>query len=332
MNILITGNAGLIGSNLSRWIRNNVPEAYVYGCDDFSGGYNDNVGNIEKQYYCDVCSDNLEQIFKDQPIDYVFHCAAYAAEGLSPFIRKFNYHNNLIGTTNVINNCIKFEVRKMIFFSSIAVYGHGVNDVFDENDICLPNDPYGVAKLASEQDLKIAGEQHGLDWTIIRAHNVYGPNQNIWDKYRNVIGIFMFQKLNNLPLTVFGDGEQTRQFSYIEDILEPLWNTIRFPSTSKQVINLGGIDAYSINEVLTIIQDVFGKSEVQYLEKRHEVTHASTTYKKSMDLLQFRSKTNLKTGISKMWEWAQRQPNRPQYIWPKYEIDKGMYKSWQIVK
>ena len=149
----------------------------------------------------------LANIFKNSKPDYVFHFAAYAAEGLSPFIRTYNYDNNLKATAAIVNECIKHDVKRLVFTSTLAVYGYGYGGIFDEKQTPKPIDPYGVAKYACEMDIQIAGEQHGLDWCIIRPHNVYGIKQNIWDKYRNVLGIWMYQHLNGEPMTIFGDGE-----------------------------------------------------------------------------------------------------------------------------
>ena len=210
----------------------------------------------------------------------------------------------------------------------MAVYGVGTPP-FDENDLLNPIDPYGVAKFACEMDIQIAGEQHGLDWCIIRPHNVYGAKQNIWDKYRNVLGIWMFQTLNNQPMTIFGDGNQTRAFSYIDDILEPLWISAVSEKTSKQIINLGGTKEYTINEANKILQNVTGNNNTLYLESRHEVKNAHPTWQKSVDLLNYKDTHTLEEGLLKMWEWAKSQPSRPQYKWSEYEINKGIYSFWK---
>jgi UDP-glucose 4-epimerase len=178
-------------------------------------------------------------------------------------------------------------------------------------------------------DIQIAGEQHGLDWCIIRPHNVYGLNQNIWDKYRNVLGIWMYQHLNGEPMTIFGDGFQTRAFSYIDDIVKPLWDSAIRPEASNQIINLGGIQSYNIRESNAVLRNVIGSGEIVYKEGRHEVKHSIPTYQKSVDLLGFEHKTHLHDGLTKMWEWAQKQPKRERFVWPSYEIDNGIYSFWK---
>ena len=221
------------------------------------------------------------------------------------------------------------DIKRLIFTSTMAVYGHGYDDIFNEDQQQSPIDPYGVAKYACEMDIQIAGEQHGLDWCIIRPHNFYGKNQNIWDKYRNVLGIWMYQYLNNMPMTIFGDGEQVRAFSYIDDSLEPLWNAAVLPKASNEIINLGGIKEYSIKESLETLIEVMGGGEITHLEPRHEVKHAVPTWEKSVNILGFEYKTNLKEGLSQMWEWAKLQPMRDRFIWSNYEVEKGIYSFWK---
>ncbi len=331
MKVLITGVAGLLGSRLADWIVENKPEVEIYGIDDLSGGYveniNDDVYFLKKNLVTDESS--IKNIFKEQQFDYVFHFAAYAAEGLSPFIRTYNYDNNLRATALIVNECIKNNVKRLVFTSTLAVYGHQDGNIFDEDAIPKPIDPYGVAKYGCEMDIQIAGEQHGLDWCIIRPHNVYGVKQNIWDKYRNVLGIWMFQHLNGEPMTIFGDGEQTRAFSFIDDSIEPLWNSAVKEEASKQIINLGGTKEISINEASETLMEVIGDGERVYLEERHEVKHSIPTYQKSIDILGFEHKTDLKEGLTKMWEWAKQQPMRERFVWPFYELDKGIYSYWK---
>jgi len=327
--VLITGVAGLLGSRLADWIIENHPDVKVVGIDDLSGGYKENIHPKVDFWQMNLVEHPIENCFEVNKFDYVFHFAAYAAEGLSPFIRAYNYDNNLKATTRIINECIKNDVKRLVFTSTLAVYGHGYGGVFDEKQQQAPIDPYGVAKYACEMDIQIAGEQHGLDWTIVRPHNVYGVKQNIWDKYRNVLGIWMYQHLNGEPMTIFGDGEQTRAFSFIDDSLQPLWNSAIRPEASKQIINLGGIEEVSIKDAANILQEVIGGGDVAYLEGRHEVKHSIPTYQKSIDLLGFEYKTDMKSGLTQMWGWAQKQPMRERFVWPSYELDKGIYSYWE---
>ena len=327
--VLITGVAGLLGSRLADWIIETQPGVEVVGIDDLSGGYEENINPKVEFWRMNLVEHPIENCFEVHNFDYVFHFAAYAAEGLSPFIRQYNYENNLVATARIINNCIKYNVKRLVFTSTLAVYGHGNYGVFDETQVPKPIDPYGVAKYGCEMDIQIANEQHGLDYCIIRPHNVYGIKQNIWDKYRNVLGIWMYQHMNGEPMTIFGDGTQTRAFSYIDDSLKSLWNAAVLPQASKQIINLGGIEEYSINHACEVLRDVIGGGEVTYKEARHEVKHSIPTYQKSIDILGFEHKTSLKDGLNEMWKWVQQQPTRDRFVWPKYELDKGIYSFWK---
>ena len=326
--ILITGVAGLIGSRVAKWILMNKPNYQVIGIDNLSGGYEDHIDNKVIFYKADLATDDLNRIFSLHEVEYVYHFAAYAAEGLSPFIRKFNYTNNVVATANVINACITHKVKRLVFTSSMAVYGNG-NPPFDEDDQPKPIDPYGIAKFACEMDIQVAGEQHGLDWCIIRPHNVYGVNQNIWDRYRNVLGIWMYQKLNDKPITICGDGSQKRAFSYIDDCLLSFWNSATANSASKQIINLGSSKEYTILEAANILKSVVGDLKIKFTEGRHEVHMAYSTHDKSEKILGFQESTDLPDGLAAMWEWAKKQPQRTQFVWPKYELEKGIYQFWK---
>ena len=340
MKIMITGIAGLMGSRLADWILENTKHEVV-GIDDLSGGYRSNINKKAKFYHFDLAKNravsgttysttegtyNLKLIFKKEKPDIVYHFAAYAAEGLSPFIRRYNYTNNVISTANVINECIRTNVDRLVFTSSMAVYGEN-EPPFDEDYIPAPKDPYGVAKLACEMDIQIAGEQHGLDWCILRPHNVYGRNQNIWDRYRNVLGIWMYQHLNHQPFLIFGDGNQRRAFSYIDDNLEPMWKAGVDVRASKQIINLGSAVAITIKEAANALSHIVGGAEIVHLEPRHEVHQAFSTHKKSELLLDFMDTTSYFEGLAKMWDWAKTQPKRKRKDM-KYEIAKGLYSYW----
>jgi UDP-glucose 4-epimerase len=330
MKILVTGIAGLLGSRLADWIIENT-DHQVVGIDDLSGGY---VENIPQG--CNFYSENIvnlskiKEIFEKEEPDIVYHFAAYAAEGLSPFIRKYNYENNLIASTNLITSSIQHGVKRFVFASSMSVYGDKYEPPFSEELQQFPIDPYGIAKYSVEQDLRVAYEQHGLEYTIVRPHNFYGVNQNIWDKYRNVLGIWMYQIMNEMQPTIFGDGEQRRAFSYVDDSIIPFWNASQKDECINQIINLGGIKDYSINEACNVLLSVT-ETDLKpiHLEKRHEAKHAWSTWDKSVDLLEFDHKVDLEEGLTKMWKWAKSQPSRERFVWENYELDKGLYKYWK---
>lgn len=331
--ILITGAAGMIGSNLVHHLLKTT-DYNIVGLDDMSGGYHENLPleNRRLNFHVGGVEDYklTRAIFRNYRPNIVYHAAAYAAEGLSPFIRTFNYTNNLVGTANIVNQCIDYDVERLVFFSSIAVYGN-LTPPFKETDIPCPIDPYGVAKYAAEMDIRIAGEQHGLDYAIVRPFNVYGERQNIWDKYRNVLGIWIYNYLADVPkpIKIYGDGEQQRSFTYVQDIMKPLKRLGTEPQFSKEIINIGNSISYTLNELAHIFQVVIGKRlEIEYLPARHEVKSAICAVDKYSDMGTI--STPLLAGIIKMWEWARAEPMRQLKESPIYEVTKGMYEHWKI--
>jgi UDP-glucose 4-epimerase len=328
--VLITGVAGLLGSRLASWIIENT-DYEVIGIDDLSGGYTENIHNKVKFYKFNLNDlESLKGVFEKEKISIVYHFAAYAAEGLSPFIRKYNYDNNLITSTNLITCSIQYNISRFVFASSMSVYGDKYKPPFSEDMKQAPIDPYAVAKYAVEMDLEIAFKQHGLNYTIVRPHNFYGINQNIWDKYRNVLGIWMYQLLNKQNPTIFGDGSQVRAFSYVDDSILPFWNASQKNSCIGEIINLGGIKEHTINDACNVLINVTGQNlKPVHLEARHETKYAWSTWEKSVKLLDFKHQVDLEEGLSKMWEWAKKQPNRERFIWPKYELNKGIYDYWK---
>jgi UDP-glucose 4-epimerase len=271
----------------------------------------------------------IKDIFERYNFEYVFHFGAYAAEGLSGFKRNFFHSNNILSTGNIINNCVNFNVKRLVFTSSMSVYGDYGDRRLDENDIPHPLDPYAIGKYTNELDIQSAGHQFGLDWCIIRPHNVYGPNQNIWDKYRNVLGIWMNQIINKKPTTIYGRGDSVRAFTYIDDILPCILRAAVDSNCSKEIINLGGTKEYSIQEAHDILEQIVGKVDTEYLEPRYEVKHAVPTYEKSVKFLGFKDNTSLYDGLKKMWEWAVNQPNREIKSWDSFEIGKQLYSYWK---
>lgn len=330
MKVLITGCAGLIGANFAKYLLSLEQDIEIIGLDNLSGGYIENVPDNITFLKLNLTDENdQKQLIQHFPVDYIFHFAAYAAEGLSPFIRQYNYTNNVIATSFLINLGIQYSIKRFIFTSSMAVYGNG-EVPFNESDIPKPIDPYGVAKYCCEMDLQIAYDQHGLEFSIIRPHNVYGPLQNIWDPYRNVLGIWMLNAFEDKPLTIYGDGEQTRAFSYIDDILPCIWNAALYEKAKNEIVNLGGIQSISLNDIATILCKITNKNNISHLEKRHEVKHAWSTYQKSIDILDYKENVSLEDGLTKMWEWVNTCPKRNKIYWDKYEIDKDIYSYWKL--
>ena len=327
--VLITGCAGLLGANFSRYL---LDAGYdVVGIDDLSGGFADSVPSGVVFYEANLSNaEKVNYIFNTEKPDFVYHFAAYAAEGLSPFIRNYNYTNNVLCSANIINACVNNDVEKVIFTSSMAVYGEG-NPPFTESQLPCPEDPYGIAKYAVEMDLKLAYEMFGLNYNIVRPHNVVGIYQNIWDRYRNVIGIWIRKILNNEPVTIFGDGTQVRAFSDIKFYMEP-FEKLMSPRFNGETFNIGADKDFTINEAADLLIEVaseFGyNAEKVHLEKRNEVHTAYCDHTKAQEFLGFSDDTDLKSTMRKMFSWALEQPNR-EVKNMDYEIEKNMYSFWK---
>ena len=326
--VLITGIAGLLGANFSRHL---ITKGYrVVGIDDMSGGYESSVPDEAKLYQFNLNDQKqVDRVFAIEKPDFVYHFAAYAAEGLSPFIRNYNYTNNVLCSANIINACINHDVEKVIFTSSMAVYGVG-QPPFVEDQPPHPEDPYGIAKYAVEMDLSLAYDQFGLEYNIVRPHNVLGIYQNIWDRYRNVIGIWIRKSLNNEPLTIFGDGTQVRAFSDIKFYMEPFESLME--SHHGETFNIGADKYWTINDAAKTVQRVaaeFGNHvDLEYLEKRNEVHTAYCDHTKAKEYLNFKDATSLEDTVREMYRWALQQPNREVEFFD-YEIEKNIYSYWK---
>jgi len=326
--ILITGVAGLIGSNFARWLLAHTDHEVV-GIADLSCGLRSNIPDaIDTWYDATIGTDEIGEIFEAEKPDIVYHFAAYAAEGLSPFIRCYNYRNNLVATADVVNQCITHKVQRLVFTSSMAVYGNG-NPPFDEVDHRQPIDPYGIAKAAAEQDIQIAGLQHGLDWCIIRPHNVYGPGQVYGQQYRNVLTIWMNRYRRGLPLRIYGAGSQRRAFSYVGDCLPCLYAAGLSAEASHQVVNLGGERDVSILEVAELLTELLPGATLEHCEPRHEVKHAWCTTEKSKQLLGYVEHTSLETGLCQLWNWLSTQPIEHDPPTIDMEVTEGLYSFWR---
>lgn len=325
---LVTGGAGFIGSHVVNHLLQQDHKVIVL--DDLSGGNKENVNSAALFYEGSILDVNLvNSLFEEYEFSYVYHLAAYAAEGLSHFIRNFNYQNNLIGSINLINASVTHKVKCFVFTSSIAVYGTNTLPL-TETQYPQPEDPYGIAKYAVELDLMNAHKMFGLDYIIFRPHNVYGKHQNIGDKYRNVVGIFMNQILENKPLTIFGNGEQTRAFTHIDDVAPYIANSVCIPNAYNTIFNIGSDTVYSVKELAIAVSDKMqSKLKIEQLEKREEVIHAYANHKKFDTVFNPKEKMSLETGLSEMAAWVKIHGVRSSVAFQNIEITKKLPDSWR---
>jgi UDP-glucose 4-epimerase len=328
--MLVTGGAGFMGSHVSEHLLRAGHRTVVL--DDLSGGFEENVPAGAIFVNGSILDHELvNHLFEKYQFDCVYHLAAYAAEGLSHFIKRFNYSNNLIGSVNLINASVNHNVKTFVFTSSIAVYGAGQSPM-TEDMIPVPEDSYGIAKLAVEQELRVSHEMFGLDYVIFRPHNVYGERQNIGDRYRNVVGIFMNQLLGDEPMTVFGDGTQQRAFTHIDDVAPIIAQSVLYAAAKNQVFNVGADVPHTVNKLAEIVSSAMGKPcRKVHLDPRNEVKIAFSDHGKAEQVFGKKEKTSLENGVQAMASWVHKHGVRESSIFENIEIAKKMPPSWAKV-
>jgi UDP-glucose 4-epimerase len=327
---LVTGGAGFMGSHVTDHLLAMGHEVVVL--DDLSGGFQENVP-AGATFVQGSIMDHLliNRLFERHSFDYVYHLAAYAAEGLSHFIKRFNYNNNLIGSVNLINAAINHKVKCFVFTSSIAVYGAGQSPM-SEDMIPVPEDSYGISKLAVEQELRVTHEMFGLDYVVFRPHNVYGERQNIGDRYRNVVGIFMNQLLRGEPMTIFGDGLQQRAFTHIDDVAPIIAASVDVGGARNQVFNVGADVPHTVNALAEVVAEAMGKRcEINHLDPRNEVKIAFSDHSKAEHVFGKRTKTSLQEGIRGMAAWVRDHGARESCIFEGIEVMRNLPPSWAKV-
>ena len=272
----------------------------------------------------------VEELFREHEFSHVFHLAAYAAEGLSHFIRRFNYTNNVLGSVNLLNAALRAEtVERFVFTSSIAVYG-AAQTPMTEDTVPEPEDPYGIGKYAVELDLRAAQRMFGLDYTIFRPHNVYGEQQNVADPYRNVIGIFINQLLSDRPLTIFGDGLQTRAFTHIDDVAPVIARSIEVPQSANEVFNVGADTPHTVLDLAHTVARAFDVAdpEIEFLPAREEVVHAFSDHAKLHRVFGQEPTVSLEEGLRRMADWAREIGVREPVRFESVEVLRNLPPSW----
>ena len=296
MKIYITGIAGFLGSHLAKRLINLGHE--VSGNDSMIQGELDNLPKNINFHKTDCCNyDEMSKNLKD--MDIVYHCAATAHEGLSVFSPNFITKNIYQASVSVITASIINKVKRFVFCSSMARYGNQKSP-FTEDMTTKPEDPYGIAKVAVEDTLKLLCEVHSMDYNIAVPHNIVGPNQRYDDPFRNVMSIFINRNLQNKPSIIYGDGNQTRCFSYIDDVIFCLEKLALEKKISKEIINIGpDEETITINELSKLVSNETGyNGEPIYVPERpQEVKEASCSSDKARKLLDYKTKTSLKESV-----------------------------------
>jgi UDP-glucose 4-epimerase len=310
VKIIVTGGAGFIGCHVAQILVDGGHSVLVL--DDLSGGFADNIPS-EAAFEQRSINDNLDPLFHKFKPDIVYHLAAYAAEGLSHHIPVFNYANNLMGTANVLATAYRAGTRHFVFTSSIAAYGHAhEGSTFRESDTCVPCDPYGVAKLACENHIRVFHDYYQRPfYTVFRPHNVFGPHQNPSDPYRNVVGIFIKKALAGESLPIFGDGSQTRSFSYISGVAQCIAQAPFVDGAKNQFFNIGGDEPISVRVLAEHISRLVGVTErLDCLPARKEVLHAHADHSKVRSVFPeaFAKSPSLVDGLSATVEFVRSRP------------------------
>jgi UDP-glucose 4-epimerase len=326
---LVTGAAGFIGSHVADHCL--ALDMEVVATDDLSGGFRENVPESAAWVEGDLRDANfVESLWRDHgPFEFVYHLGAYAAEGLSHFIRAFNYRTNLEATMNLVNQAVLGDVRRFVFTSSIAVYGaHQLP--MTEALKPEPEDPYGISKYAAELDLAAAQRMFGLDYTVFRPHNVYGERQNISDRYRNVVGIFMNCALRNEAFPVFGDGRQTRAFSHIDDVAPAIARSPLVASSANETYNVGADEPVTVLALAELVAAAFEiPLRVKHLPARNEVVHAFSDHAKAQADFDLGPPIALKEGIQRMAAWVREHgPRDPLDFTGRIELPRNLPPSW----
>lgn len=330
---VVTGCAGLIGSNtcaalVARGVR-------VIGVDNFSVGCRANVPRGVELLELDLVRD-ADYAALDAALAplrgtrwYLLHFAAYAAEALSPFVRRFNADVNVKAASGLVTLAIKHAAARFVFTSSMAVYGHAAPPFDEDATPVAPADPYGAAKAFVETDLRIAAAQHGLSYCVLRPHNVQGRGVALGDRYRNVLAIWARQLLRGEALTIFGDGSQTRAFTHVADLVPAVLHAATAPAAHCATINVGGRTPVTIAAAAAEMLRAAGRGTVVHLPPRHEAHDAYCSGTRAAEVLHFVEAHTLADIVADVWRWAQDMDGGAALAGPPYELTVGMPPSWR---
>ena len=318
--ILVTGAAGFLGSHLSE--RLSSMGHTVVGIDNMIGGYKDNVPKNIEFHQIDCCDlKKIQNIMKN--IQIVYHCAATAHEGLSVFSPYEITKNNYLASVAIFSAAVNEKVKRIIFCSSMARYG-AQKTPFTETMKPEPVDPYAISKVASEDVLINLCELNNIEWVIAVPHNIIGPKQKYDDPFRNVVSIMLNRMLQGKAPLIYGDGEQKRCFSYIEDCLSCMIPMVDQANLNKQIINIGPDEEFvTINKVAEICSNVTGinLNPIYKKDRPREVKHASCSADKARKLLNYKTQVNLVDGIQKTFDYIKKRGVRPFEYHIELEID-----------
>lgn len=300
--VVITGVAGFLGSHLADKFLSEGWE--VAGVDNFIGGYEDNIPEGVEFYERDLTDLDLDESFWKS--DLIVHSAALAYEGLSVFSPSLISKNIIQSSVNIATIAVKQGVKRVVYLSSMARYGDRNGEIFQESFECNPQDPYGIAKLSSENLLKNILDTHGVDWTVIVPHNIIGARQKYDDPFRNVASIFINRMLKGKQPIIYGSGSQMRCFSFVADVVEPLYQATQRESALGQIINVGpDKGTVTIKQLAEIIAEKldFDLDPIYMPGRPQEVPIALCSADKARELLGYEAQTSLSDGLDELIEY-----------------------------
>jgi UDP-glucose 4-epimerase len=311
MRALVTGGAGFIGSHLADRLVDNGYQVTVV--DNESTGRRSNVPPGARYLRGDVtCPDDLEAVFA-HGLDVVLHVVGQVSLTRSYADPAFDLRTNVLGTINVLRLCLKYRVRRLLYASSMTVYGHTASLPTSEDNPCCPVSYYGITKYAGERYVHTTAERVDLDFdfrvTSFRMYNVYGPRQALDNPYQGVLGIFLGNLLRGEPLIIFGDGEQSRDFVYIDDVVDAWVTAIDCRNSDGRVFNLGSGRRISINNLADHALAAFERSRLTYPVEYHpqrsgEQRHVEADTARARTALNWAPRTSFAEGLAKTALWA----------------------------